>query len=961
MLDRQSASQARSGYRFLSLRWKILLTLGVVMLSVNGALSWLHFHDLTTRFEAQRAEARKRLVLQAFALRDDFGQRLQGLAGVLAALDSVGMSLFQTPYGHELLRNHFDSYWAALQLGLGIDSLQVYAKTGLLLASWPSDMLVDPDHDAEVRVVIKSERAMHWTRCRQVCTEFAAAPILSAGRVAGVVVLGSSPAEVINSFPSVSGGADLGVLIPTPPLVGGAVDEAFLPQVGLRVIELSSKGKDRALLHQLTSIPSILPPRGHAHLSLPYNGKQFELSFLALDAPRGGPLPAMMVVIDDLTEALADIRQSVLSRLQGELLASLLSLLLLSLLVHAPLQRMTRAVLAIPLLGRRAFIEVRARIAPRARRLLDDEIDNLDEAAIALSYRLETLETEVAAHSAATQRMLQRISVERDFSKSLLDTAQVIILTQSADGRIRTLNRYGRLLFGCEEEKLPGKRFFELLGPAGSSLALPVQQALRDIAAGIRRHVQMESILLGTSGQSYEITWSHSRLSGHSGDAMMILSVGVDHTERKRAESHVSYLAEHDPLTGLINRQHFQNELDQTLISARRSGHDGALLYLDLDEFRYINDVSGHQAGDALLRIVADQVSNVARASDLLGRLGGDELGLLLHECDQDGAIQVAEKINKRLAEIKFPELGANHRISASIGIVVFSEAKMDVKELLANADIAMYQAKAKGGGGWHLYSEGEGEQEKIQERLHWKEMINRSLVDGGFVVHFQPIQDIRARQVSHYEALVRMRDTDGSLILPGAFMEVAENSGLIREIDRHVIDQVFGKMLSLFAVGRDYKFSINLSGVSINDARLLSFIRDELARNPMLSSHVVFEITETAAVSDFSAARAFMQAVRELGCSFSLDDFGVGFSSFNYIKQLPVDYVKIDGSFVRTLVDSPDDQVFVRALTEVARGFGKKTVAEFVEDERALNMLRSFGVDYAQGYFIGKPAQDVL
>ncbi len=230
--------------------------------------------------------------------------------------------------------------------------------------------------------------------------------------------------------------------------------------------------------------------------------------------------------------------------------------------------------------------------------------------------------------------------------------------------------------------------------------------------------------------------------------------------------------------------------------------------------------VSGHQAGDALLRIVADEVGKVARATDLLGRLGGDELGVLLHECDRDGAIQVAEKINKRLAEIKFPGLGANHRVSASIGIVVFSEAKMDVEQLLlANADIAMYQAKSKGGGGWHLYSEGEGVQEKMQSRLHWEEMINRSLVSEGFIVHYQPILDIRARQVSHYEALVRMRGADGTVVPPGMFMEVAENSSLIRDIDRCVIHQVFDKMLALFAVGKFYKFSINLSGVSINDA----------------------------------------------------------------------------------------------------------------------------------------------
>jgi len=948
----------RSTFGFLSLRWKILLILGGVMLSVNGALSWLHFHDLTTRFEVQRTATRERLVEQAFALRTDFGLRLQALAGMLAALDSVGVGLFQTPAGNALLRRHFDSYWSVLQLDLGLDSLQVYAPSGPPVASWRTNALVEVEQDAQVRDVIGQERAMHWTRCEQLCTQFAAAPILVAGRVAGAVVLGTSLADVVVSFHRLSG-ADLGVLVP----VARPAGKNALSALGLQVISLSNVERNLPLLQQLTALP---PLRGEsAWRKLLYGGQEFELSFLALDARADAQSSALLVVVDDLTQARADIDKSVLDRLLGELAASLFSLLLLALLVHAPLQRMTRAVRAIPLLGRSAFAEARARIAPRARRLVDDEIDSLDKAASDLSYRLETLESDVAAHSAQMEEMLQGISEQRDFNKNLLDTAQVIILTQSSDGQILTLNRYGRQLLGWTEDDLQGKRFPELVCPDGSSEPA-IDEAVQKIAAGELDDVQLESILASASGAPYKITWNHSRLSGSS-DVVMILSVGIDHTERKLAELQVKDLSEQrkqlrerDPLTGLLNRQHFQDQLEQALASAGRSARDGALLYLDLDGFKYVNDLNGHQAGDALLRVVADAVGHVARGSDLLGRLGGDELGILLHECDHDGAVQVAEKINKRLAAIKFPGLGANHRVSASIGIVVFSEATMDVKQLLANADIAMYQAKSKGGAGWHLYSDGEGVQEKMQSRLHWEEMINRSLGDRGFIVHYQPILDIRARQVSHYEALVRMRAEDGSPIPPGVFMEVAESSGLIREIDRYVIHEVFGKMLSLFAAGKYYKFSINLSGVSINDPRLLSFIRTELSRSALLPSHVVFEITETAAVSDFSKARAFMNAVRELGCAFSLDDFGVGFSSFNYIKQLPVDYVKIDGSFVRTLVDSPDDQVFVRALAEVARGFGKKTVAEFVEDERALNMLRSFGVDYAQGYFIGKPDPEI-
>ncbi|MEF8730179.1 MAG: diguanylate cyclase [Accumulibacter sp.] len=829
MPERKPPTGDRGGSRFLSLKWKVLLTLGAVMLSVNGVLSWLHYQDLMTRFDEQRAETRARLAAQAFALRNEVGLRLQALAGVLAALDSVGVTLFPTSAGNALLRQHFDSYWPALQYGYGIDSLQVYLTGGEQLAAWTSSGGPEVQPTVQVTEVINSERATSWTNCSEVCTEYAAAPILSAGKVAGAVVVGSSLAEVVNSFQRVTG-ADLGVLVPhVGPLSEASGDEAFLPRLGLRAIPLSSMGSHRPLLRQLQSLPQTPPGPAHAYLSLPYDGRQFELSFLVLDFPAAASRPATMVVIDDLTLALVDIHQSVVSRLQGELLVSLVSLLLLSLLVNAPLQRMARTANAIPLLGRSAFAEARRRIAPRPRRLVEDEIDRLDEAAIDLSYRLETLERDVAAHAAVTEGMLQRISVERDFSRSLLDTAQVIVLTQSAAGRILTLNRYGRQLAGLGEEQLAASSFFELIG--GDSLQVAAaRQAVHEIASGDRQHVQLESILQGKGGESYEITWNHSRLAGQPGDAVMVLSVGVDHTERK-------YLAERDPLTGLVNRRHFQDILRRALVDARRSRRDGALLYLDLDAFKYVNDVSGHQAGDALLKIVAEEVAHVARTSDRIGRLGGDELGVLLHECDSAGAVQVAEKINRRLAEIKFPGLGANHRVSASIGIVVFSAAKMNAELLLTNADIAMYQAKSKGGGGWHVYSEGEGVQERMQNRLHWEEMINRALANDGFIVHYQPILDIASRKVSHFEALVRMRAGDGGVVPPGMFMEVAESSGLIREIDRHVTGMVLARMELSRRAGRRYRFSINLSGVSINDASLLSFLREKLAQRRDLAA----------------------------------------------------------------------------------------------------------------------------
>ncbi len=379
-----------------------------------------------------------------------------------------------------------------------------------------------------MRAVISQERAMYWTQCRLTCTQFAAAPILSAGQVAGVVVLGSALTEVIVSFNRLSG-ADLGVLAP-----GGLItDKNSLPNLGLQVVALSGSERNLPLLHQLRTLP---PKQNRTNWQLvPYQDKQFELSFVAMDDASDAHSDARLVVIDDLTLSLTEIRESVVSRLQAEVATSLLSLLLLALLVHAPLQRMTRAVKAIPLLGRSAFAEARAKLSPRGRHFLDDEIDSLDEAAVALSFRLEMLEQEVAAHAGKLQEMLHRISIERDFNESLLDTAQVIILTQSADGSIHSLNRYGELLTGWREEELLGRCFVQAIYHDGSA-ETETQLALHDLATGEHEHIQRESILMSKSGEKFEITWNHSSLSGQPGETTMILSVGIDHTKRKRAE-----------------------------------------------------------------------------------------------------------------------------------------------------------------------------------------------------------------------------------------------------------------------------------------------------------------------------------------------------------------------------------------------------------------------------------------
>jgi diguanylate cyclase (GGDEF)-like protein len=385
------------------------------------------------------------------------------------------------------------------------------------------------------------------------------------------------------------------------------------------------------------------------------------------------------------------------------------------------------------------------------------------------------------------------------------------------------------------------------------------------------------------------------------------------------------------------------------------------MLCFDIDEFKYVNDSGGHQAGDALLRAVARELQQLIPSPVLTARLGGDEFAAVFRPMQAVESIQMARSLNRQVGKIELSGPWRSHKVSVSIGIALFPEHGSDAEEVLAHGNLALAQAREKGRGSWHLYSPKEQLMERMVKRGYWVEKIEQALAEDRFELRFQPIMALHDNCADHYEVLVRMRMLDGTLVLPGDFIGVAEATGLIRAIDRVVLRKAFLKLAQIKEGNGSVKLSVNLSGRSFEDPGLVGFIKEELERREVNPANVIFEITETAAVEDFSAARALMQAVQQLGCTFALDDFGVGFSSFHYVKNLPVDYVKIDGSFVRNLPQSLDDQVFVKVLVQAAKGFGKKTVAEFVENAEILALLREYGVDYAQGYFIGRPSEQPL
>jgi diguanylate cyclase (GGDEF)-like protein len=456
------------------------------------------------------------------------------------------------------------------------------------------------------------------------------------------------------------------------------------------------------------------------------------------------------------------------------------------------------------------------------------------------------------------------------------------------------------------------------------------------------------------------ISWLHSSLTVPTDNAV-ILSVGLDITDKKHSEEQMLWMANHDVLTELYNRRKFNYEFERILVHANRYQHEGMLLFLDLDQFKDINDSCGHKIGDQLLRRVSKSLLSITRSTDLVARLGGDEFAIILPESSLDGAVTLCEKITETLDSLDFSHEQVRYTVSCSIGIIKFPLNDLTVDELVSNADLAMYQAKSKGKNTWHLFTFDDMARVQLQARIRWKQKIEDALTHHRFTLFYQPIMEIQSRTVNHYEVLLRMRDENNQIYLPGAFIQVAEQTGLIHRIDHYVLEQGIAKLAELDKQQKDISLSLNLSGHAIVDPDLTPLLKRLLADYGAPPHHLIFELTETAAVADIPQARELMQEMNKQGCRFSIDDFGTGFSSFRYLRELPVDIVKIDGSFITHITENADDRLFVQALVTVAKGMGKKTVAEFVENAQTLAMIQALGVDYAQGYYIGKPQEQLL
>ena len=569
---------------------------------------------------------------------------------------------------------------------------------------------------------------------------------------------------------------------------------------------------------------------------------------------------------------------------------------------------------------------------------------------------LRTALGELRASEATQRRYAEEAQLERARLVSLLSAMSLGILFVGADGAVIYHNpAFRRIWMIAETARLVGMPATDVLAHSSSMLSRPDHFSRHMLSVLETREVSDSFEIAMADGRvvtqlNYPVRSQDGHFIGH-------LWIYEDVTNERQTAAQLAYLAERDALTGLYNRHRFQQEIQRMLADCERSGTQGALMFFDLDEFKVINDTFGHRAGDALLIRVASEVGTLVRRNEVLTRLGGDEFALLVPNVNEDEAVRLAERVVRAVAAIPFRFEGQNLRLTSSLGIALYPGQAVDADELVVHADTAMYQAKQAGKNTWRVYRPELDKTRLMVEHLTWNDRITHALENNLLQLHFQGIYDIRSGALVHLEALVRMVDEQhpGQLIMPGRFIPMAEKSGKILDIDRWVLAEairLLGERPGMPGL------AVNISGRSFDDPHLPQYIEACLREHGVAPQRLQVELTETSAVSDLADAQRFIEALRSAGCGVCLDDFGSGFSSFAYLKHLQVETVKIDGLFVRNLPTDHDSQVFVKAIADVARGLGKRTIAEFVEDARTLAMLREFGVDMAQGYHLDKPEQ---
>ena len=922
---------------FFSLKWKFIFLISAALVLLQGYQTFLSYFDTTRAFLEQGGKAQSRYFHIATTVISNSSKVLEMFAESIF-LTQAPVSTARLSWKETI--SLIDKNWSNWEFIWGLNRAVLTDHQGLTVKSWGINL---KGLDTQIKKVLTEEEPLHTMSCDNECYTIMTIPIVSAFKSVGTLTLGRSLADGMIEFQKATH-ADMAILTKT--------GEAQHPtRDNYQLSAITRTAQTTPLIHALREHHS-LDELIKGNIIFPHNKAVYNVQAHAMD--ESNDPQSLVLIIDEITYEYNAMRTH-LARMVTTSIAGLLTILLvLFLLAHALLKRMGDLASVLPLFTRHEYQQVH-QILNRQRgfRLGYDEVDNLAAIAREVADQLEALENETQEKTLLLTKKSLDLESEKNFIEKLVQSAPILIITQTYKGEILFINNEALVLYGAEEDALVGKLFDDFFGEKNNQH----QDELIALREGKEiKSIKYDAKMISSSGTSHSISWFHSTLYPQGKRFPVVLTIGLDITDREKAEEQMMWLATHDHLTKLSNLRHFNSEFERILDQARRYDEQLALFYLDIDQFKIINDIKGHPMGDAILKTVAQTLQQMTRKSDLICRIGGDEFTLLIPNATGKAVLALAKRINQALIKIPVDDMEHNFKITASIGIALFPQHGNSIHDLLSNADIAMYHAKKSGFGQFHVYSPKQQYQVHSTQKMYWKNVIEDAIENDRFVLYFQPIQDLKTGLTSHYECLVRLILEKGRVVSPGEFIEYAETLGLIGQIDRIVLGKAIDQHLEFKRQKNPVGLSINLSGRSLNDRTVFHEIRRLLTLPGVTPGKIIFEITETTAISNFTSAQSLINETKTLGCRFAIDDFGVGFSSFRYLKDLAVDYIKIDGSFIKKIDKSQADRLFVKSISEISHALGKKTIAEFVENEAIVTILKEYDIDYAQGYHIGKP-----
>lgn len=924
-------------HRYLGLQWKAFIGLSLLLLTLGGTLWALNYHNLVAQFRAQRQLETESLYRQIDGMLVKTADRLIRLSGALASLSNIGQALREND--RQLFSKTADfAEHGNLGYELDVQWIEVFTLDAKPVWRWSQSVMGEPPQDLFLQAITEVRRAeqpVTLLTCKPLCLLYAFIPILAQGENVGIMVLGQSIADFILDLQLIPN-VEVALIMPESSAAAGTA----LPEWGATVPAMTNPAKTQPFLQNLAKRFSNSAEFDKGQV-LDWEKESFDIyrfSFQRTLPQQKG----FIVFVSNVTERLNNIRAIIRQGWMTNLAALVIGELGLLYLLGLPMRRLKRVATNLPLLAHGAYPQAREQFhALRRKGLFHDEIDHLSENAVTLTRQLEQNALTIAARN-------RELASERDFIQGLLDSAQVMVITQTRVGIIHEANIFAAQLTGFEVHQLQGRRFIELISDTTEQ-----QRFINDLKALCdkkQQRLEHEHILVNRNGDQRQVVWVHTPLNTEHSNGTAILSVGIDITERVKAETKLHWLANHDPLTGLVNRHCFANEFTRMLHDIERSGSTSALLVLDLDYFKEINDTSGHPAGDKLLCLIAEQLTNRTRKTDVVSRLGGDEFAVLMPQTDAYGAESFALKFIENLKHTPFIYEKKRYRIGCSIGIALMPEHGEDMHELMTNADIALYEAKRTGRSCTHIFNRAEGN--LLTESVYWKDILVQALNDKNLIFYYQPVVDVISGEALFYEALLRLKMPDGRIASPGEFMPSAARSNLTYEIDLYVLNAALEALLETPSLN----LSINLSTAALNDERWTEILLQAVIDEGLNPERLVFEITETAVIDDMEKAKRTAHQVMKLGFRFAVDDFGAGFSSLYYLRQLPISYVKIDQSLIKNLTHSKEERDFVHALTVMIRAFGKEVICEGIEDAVTLDMLKAMGIELVQGFYFARP-----